>query len=180
MLPDSAAGLALVKPAVRAQSAYTLAALAAPRKLNQNESPRDIPDLLKARILARAAATSWNRYPAFHPAELAATLAARYGWVAEGVLVGNGSNELIQAVTAVAVGGGEVVVAPTPTFALYRQLTAVLGGRYEAVPLATDLSYDIDQLIGRARATAARMIILNSPNNPTGSALPGGAIERML
>jgi histidinol-phosphate aminotransferase len=180
MLPDSAPGLALVKPAVRAQAAYTLAALTAPRKLNQNESPLDLPGPLKARILVRAAGLSWNRYPPFVPAALQARLAARSGWVPEGVLVGNGSNELIQAVLSVVLGPGDVVVAPAPTFALYRLLTAVLGGRYEAVPLGAGFAYDIDALITRARATDARLVILNSPNNPTGSVLPPGAVERFL
>lgn len=180
MLPDSAPGLALVKPAVRAQTAYVLPALAAPRKLNQNESPLDLPEELKARILARAAALPWHRYPAFVPALLQGVLASRAGWVADGVLVGNGSNELIQAVLSVALGAGDVVVAPAPTFALYRLLTAVLGGRYEPVPLGPGFKYDVDGLIARARATEARVVILNSPNNPTGSALPEGAVERVL
>src|SRR5882672_3533615 len=180
MLPDSAPGLALVKPAVRAQAAYALAALTAPCKLNQNESPLDTPGPLKARILARAAELDWNRYPPFVPVALHALLAARHGWVAEGVLVGNGSNELIQAVLSVILGPGDVVVAPAPTFALYRLLNAVLGGRYEAVPLGASFVYDLDALVSRARATDARLVILNSPNNPTGSALPPGAVERLL
>src|SRR5207245_2441066 len=72
----------------------------------------------------------WNRYPPFTPAELVRRLAARHGWVAEGVLVGNGSNELIQATLAVTVGAGTPVVTPVPTFSLYRLLVAVFGGRH--------------------------------------------------
>lgn len=180
MLPDSAPGLALVKPAVRAQSAYALAPLTAPRKLNQNESPLDLPEPLKSRILARAARVPWHRYPAFAPTLLQGVLASRAGWVSDGVLVGNGSNELIQAVLSVTLGPGDVVVAPAPTFALYRLLTAVYGGRYEPVPLGAGFAYDLDAFIARARATDARLVILNSPNNPTGSALPDGAVERLL
>ncbi|HKV73090.1 MAG TPA: histidinol-phosphate transaminase [Gemmatimonadales bacterium] len=180
MLPDASAGLALVKPAVRAQAAYSLAALSAPRKLNQNESPLDLPEALKARILGRAAALPWHRYPAFLPAALQERLAARHGWVGEGVLTGNGSNELIQAVLAVTLGPGTAVVAPAPTFALYRLLTAVLGGHYVPVPLGPGFSYDIDAMVARARETDARLVVLNSPNNPTGSALPALAVERFL
>ncbi len=165
---------------MRAQAAYRLEAPASPRKLNQNESPFDVPADLKQRILERAAQAPWNRYPAFVPQALTQALAARHDWVPEGVLVGNGSNELIQATLAVIVGEGDPVVAPSPTFALYRLLTAVNGGRYVPVPLGEEFRYDVDALVAAARRERARVIVLNSPNNPTGSALPEGAVERLL
>ena len=179
-LPSAAEGLALVKPAVRAQAAYTLRAPAARRKLNQNECPLDLPPALKRAVLDAVAAAPWQRYPEFVPAELLARLAAHYGWVADGVLAGNGSNELIQATLSVVLGAGDAVVAPSPTFSLYRLLTGVLGGRYVAVPLGEDFTYDVDRLIAAAVRERARVVVLNSPNNPTGSALPAGAVERVL
>lgn len=177
---DGAEGLALIKPAVRGQSAYTLSAPGARRKLNQNESPWDVPPELKREVLAAAERAPWQRYPEFAPPELLAELAAHYGWVPEGVLIGNGSNELIQATLSVTLGSGDVVVAPTPTFSLYRLLTGVLGGRYRPVPLASDFAYDVDALIEAAVRERARVVVLNSPNNPTGSALPEGAVARVL
>jgi histidinol-phosphate aminotransferase len=178
--PDGAEGLALIKPAVRAQSAYTLSAPVARRKLNQNECPWDLPADLKREVLEAAAAALWQRYPEFAPPALLAALAERYGWVPDGVLVGNGSNELIQATLAVALGPADVVVAPTPTFSLYRLLTGVLGGRYRPVPLRPDFGYDVDALIETAVRERARVVVLNSPNNPTGSALPENAVRRVL
>jgi len=178
--PDGVEGLALIKPGVRAQSAYTLSAPSAPRKLNQNESPWDVPPALKREVLAAAEAAAWNRYPEFAPPELLAALADHYGWTPDGVLVGNGSNELIQATLATTLEGGDVVVAPAPTFSLYRLLTGVLGGRYRPVPLASDFAYDVDALAEVAARERARVVVLNSPNNPTGSALPDGAVERLL
>jgi histidinol-phosphate aminotransferase len=177
---DGAEGLALIKPAVRAQSAYTLSAPAARRKLNQNESPWDVPPALKREVLAAAESAAWHRYPEFAPPELLAALAEHYGWTADGVLVGNGSNELIQATLATTLETGDVVVAPAPTFSLYRLLTGVLGGRYRSVPLGPDFAYDVDALIEAAARERARVVVLNSPNNPTGSALPEGAVERLL
>jgi histidinol-phosphate aminotransferase len=177
---DGAEGLALIKPAVRAQSAYTLSAPAAHRKLNQNESPWDVPPALKREVLAAAEHAPWHRYPEFAPPELLASLAEHYGWTADGVLVGNGSNELIQATLATTLETGDVVVAPTPTFSLYRLLTGVLGGRYRPVPLGPDFAYDVDALVEAAARERARVVVLNSPNNPTGSALPEGAVERLL
>ncbi len=180
VLPDPADGLALVKPAVRAQAGYTLRSPAARRKLNQNENPLDLPPTLKRAILDAVANAPWQRYPEFVPAELLERLAAHYGWVAAGVLAGTGSNELIQATLSVVLGPGDAVVAPSPTFSLYRLLTGVLGGRYVPVPLGEDFRYEVDRLITAAVRQRARVVVLNSPNNPTGSALPEGAVERVL
>ncbi len=179
-LPDASDGLALIKPAVRSQAGYTLRSQAARRKLNQNECPLDLPPPLKRSILDEVAAAPWQRYPEFVPGELLQRLAAHYRWRPDGVLAGNGSNELIQATLSVTLAAGDVVVAPSPTFSLYRLLTGVLGGRYVPVPLADDFRYDVDRVIATAVRERARVIVLNSPNNPTGSALPPGAVERVL
>ncbi len=179
-LPDPTPALELLKPSVRAQAAYTLESPVTARKLNQNESPIDIPADLKRAILERAAAAPWHRYPAFVPQQLTAGIAARHDWHAEGVLVGNGSNELIQAALTVTVAPGTTVAAPAPTFSLYRLLTGVLGGRYLSVPLGPDFAYDVDGMIAAVRREGARVVVLNSPNNPTGSALPPDAVGRFL
>ena len=179
-LPDAAEGLALVKPGVRAQAAYTLRAPAARRKLNQNECPEDFPPELKRAVLDAAERSAWNRYPEFVPGRLLERLGQHYGWRADGLLAGNGSNELIQAALSVLVAPGDTVVAPAPTFSLYRLLTGVLGARYLPVPLGPDFAYDVGRIIEAAVQSLARVVVLNSPNNPTGSVLPAGAVERIV
>jgi histidinol-phosphate aminotransferase len=171
--------LALIKPAVRSQTGYSLVSPPARRKLNQNESPYDFPVELKREVFEHAA-EGWHRYPEFTPPDLLKGLAEHYGWVPDGVLVGNGSNELIQAVLSVTLAAGEAVVAPSPTFSLYRLLTTVLGGRYVPVPLGRGFAYDVQRLIDTALREQARVIVLNSPNNPTGSILPDDAVARIL
>src|SRR2546429_323506 len=166
------AALALIKPEVRAQTAYTLDAPRAARKLNQNESPFDAPEVVKQAVIRAMRDEPWNRYPPFTPTELLERLAARHAWVASGVLVGNGSNELIQATLAVTVGEGTAVVTPTPTFSLYRLLAAVYGGRHVPVALTADFQFDVDALVRAARDTQAPLVVVNSPNNPTGTPLP--------
>ena len=178
--PSADAALAVIKPEVRAQTAYALDAPPATRKLNQNESPFDAPPAVKQAVLRAMQDDPWNRYPPFTPAELCARLAARHGWVADGVLVGNGSNELILATLAVTVGAGTPVVTPVPTFSLYRLLTAVFGGRHVPVSLGRDFAFDVDALVRAVRETRAPVVIVNSPNNPTGTPLPEGAAERLL
>ena len=160
-LPTADAALALIKPKVRALSAYTLQAPDARRKLNQNESPFDVPTALKEAVLARMREAPWNRYPEFTPAALTARLAEQHGWTPDGVLVGNGSNEVIQATLAVTVGDGTAVVASVPTFALYRLLTEVYGGRFVGVPLGPSFEFDMDALVRAAVASNARVVVVN-------------------
>jgi len=178
----AAAALALIKPEVRAQTAYTLDAPASGtlRKLNQNESPFDAPETVKQAVIAAMRGEPWNRYPPLTPTDLLERLAERHGWVADGVLIGNGSNELIQATLAVTVGAATPVVTPVPTFSLYRLLAAVFGGRHVPVPLTADFQFDLDALVGAARAAQAPLMVINSPNNPTGTPLPEGAVARLL
>src|SRR5438093_7057847 len=178
--PAVAAALARIKPEVRAQQAYTLTAPAAARKLNQNESPFDAPDGVKDAVLAAARTAPWNRYPPYSPAELLERIARRQGWPPAGVLGGNGSSELIQATLAVPVGHGTPVVTPVPTFTLYGLLVAVYGGRHVGVPLTSAFEFDVTAVIRAARDTRAPVVVVNSPNNPTGTPLPEGGAERLL
>jgi len=170
----------LIKPTVLSLSAYTLSGLSAERKLNQNESPFDVPEHLKREVIERALATPWNRYPEFVPRKLVEQIAAKHDWDPEGVLVGNGSNEVIQASISVAVNTGDPVVVPQPSFALYPIMTGVMGGRYLPVPLGAEYAYDVDALAAVARRERARVVVLNSPNNPTGSVLPADGVATLL
>jgi histidinol-phosphate aminotransferase len=179
-LPDADAGLALIKPALRSAPAYALGRPPHRRKLDQNEAPWDFPEALKGEVLARVGAGAWQRYPGSAPRELCARLAARYGWRPDGVLVGNGSNELIEATLASIVGDGDVVVAPEPTYSLYQRITGLLGARYAGVGSGLDHAYDVDALVAAARRERARVVVLVSPNNPTGAAVPQDAVLRIL
>jgi len=168
-----------VKPAVRALRAYTLAVRPSSVKLDQNESPFDLPEAVKRRVMEAALARPWSRYPPFSPAPFLEKLAAHAGWRGDGVLAGNGSNELIEALLLVTVAEGTPVVIPEPTFTLYALMTGILGGRAVRVPLDRDLGYDAAALARARRESAAPVTIVCSPNNPTGSALPMEAVASL-
>ena len=127
-----------VKPAVRSLGAYTLTLREAPVKINQNENPWDLPEAVKRRVLEKALARPWSRYPDFDPKELLEALARFSGWRADGILAGNGSNEAIEALLMVTVGPGTKVVIPEPTFTLYALMTTILGGEPVRVPMVSD------------------------------------------
>lgn len=174
------AALRLVKPQIRELGAYTLRHFDPEIKLNQNENPFDVPAELKARLWDRLADRPWNRYPPFVATDFISAVAEATGWPEDGILVGNGSNELILSLLATVVSPETTVVIPEPTFTLYRLLTGVGGGQVSAVPLDAELRFDVEGIIGAARAGDAAMTILCSPNNPTGSALTRDEIVAIL
>src|SRR6266478_599062 len=138
--------LASIKTRVRELRPYSLRPDRAGIKLNQNENPWDTPARIKQETLRRVSAYAWSRYPNFTPRRLHERLAEFSGWIAEGVIAGNGSNEFIQALLMVTIGEGKRVLINEPTFALYRQIASVLGGDVFSVPLNAELAYDITAL----------------------------------
>ena len=169
-----------IKPAVRALRAYSLSPHRASIKINQNENPWDAPAEIKEEVLRRFAARQWSRYPDFIPLSLHEQLATFAGWKPDGVIAGNGSNELIQALLMVAIGPGKRVLISEPTFALYRQVATVLGGEVESVLLTTELSYDLEALLRTVKEKQPDVTIICSPNNPTGCVIEDADLRRLL
>jgi len=160
-----------IKPCVRGIRPYSLRVEPARVKLNQNENPWDMPIEIKQETLRRLQDRPWSRYPEFTPSSLINRLAEFSGWTADGVLVGNGSNELIQALLMAAVCEGKRVLISEPTFALYRQVSTVLGGEVVSAPLSRDLTYDVPALNAAVESLKPDVTIICSPNNPTGCML---------
>lgn len=158
----------VIKSQVRELRPYSLSPDRARIKLNQNENPWDPPLEIKAETLKRIAGRAWSRYPAFVPDRLHQRLAEHCGWTPDGILAGNGSNELIQALLMVTAEVGKRVLINEPTFALYRQIATILGAQVVTVPLTSELHYDIRALQSEIQSTDPDVTIICSPNNPTG------------
>jgi histidinol-phosphate aminotransferase len=167
------------RAAVAAMTAYTLELREAEVKLNQNESPYDFP--LKAEALAAVLDRPWNVYPDFESTALRSALASEYGFAPENILVGNGSNELLAAAIGAFVGPGTPVLFPRPTFALYEKLVTIAGG----MPMPVDFDpapglLPLDQMLRLLANLDGAVVIVCSPNNPTGSVLPDGGLQALL
>lgn len=172
--------LSRIKPVVRSLSAYTLDPIETPIKINQNENPFDLPEQIKREVEARIRSRAWSRYPDFVPSSLLERLAAFSSWRPDGILAGNGSNELIQSFMMVTVGPGTRVVIVEPTFTLYRLQASVLGGDVRSVKLDDRLSFDPAAVERAAIEDDADIVIICSPNNPTGSFYDLADLERLL
>jgi histidinol-phosphate aminotransferase len=169
-----------IKESVRALKPYTLSPYRASVKLNQNENPWDAPAKIKQETLKRMKERLWSRYPDFTPQRLHERLAEFSGWQPDGIIAGNGSNELIQVCLMVIIGEGKRVLITEPTFALYRQITTVLGGEVVSVPLRADLQFDIAALLEVIEKRQPDVTIICSPNNPTGCVINDDDLVRLL
>ncbi|MBI2901828.1 MAG: histidinol-phosphate transaminase [Planctomycetes bacterium] len=129
------------------------------------------------RVAARAASLELNHYPSAISAALRAELARRHGVPPDQVIVGNGSDELIDFLTKAFVEPGDVVAMPTPTFVMYPFYARVNLARVVEVPLVRPgFDLDVDGLL-RAKP---KLLFVASPNNPTGNAFPERDLDRLV
>jgi histidinol-phosphate aminotransferase len=171
---------AYFRPELRRLRAYEAEPADGLIKLDANENPCPPPAELMARVGAAAAALELNRYPDPAATDLRRVLAARSGWAPEGILLGNGSDDLILLLLAACGGDASTLLVPTPTFSMYRHIGLCLGWRVEEVPLTPSFDLDEGALLKRAAASAPRLSVFASPNNPTGNLFDRGVLERYL
>lgn len=170
----------LLRPEIRDLEEYHLAQHPHRIKLNQNENPYELPAEVKQEVLDRLAGASWSRYPAFVPEEHIALVASFAGWKPAGTLLGNGSNDLLQLIFMAVLERGRTVVLSQPTFTLYKLLARGLGADVCEVAMTRDLRFDVGAIIEAARRTSAALIVLCSPNNPTGSCLTADEVRSVV
>lgn len=173
--------LELIRPAVRAEKPYIVpGARPVSVKLNQNESPFDLPPSLKRELLEAFFQIDFNRYPAEQPARLIQALESHCGVEPGSILVGNGSNELTYTLGMCFVEDGDQVLTPTPMFALYESMVRLHGGKPLQTQCTTDYQVDCDAVVETIEREQPKLTILATPNNPTGLAIPKKEIERIV
>lgn len=158
-----------IRKEVQRTKGYSLAKHDYQIKLNQNESPWDLPEPLKQKALARFQELSWNRYPSPYCDSLRKLIAGREGWNPEGVIVTGGSNILIQAIVLASAIRGKVMTV-TPSFSLYGLEGALLENQVIEVPLNPgDFSFPRDLFLKRLKKERPNVVFLANPNAPTGN-----------
>lgn len=156
---------------VRNVTPYLLVEEDAEVKLNQNESPWDVPPEIKSAVAERLAGAPWNRYHQKIPGELRERIARDAGVAPESVLLASGSNLLLQWIFEAYAAPGDTIVFPRPSFALYPLWADVCEARVETVPLTESFAYDVPRLHEAIRHASPALTVLCLPNNPTGTEL---------
>ncbi len=171
----------LVRPEVRALSAYHVQDASGLVKLDAMENPYSWPEDLRQEWLERLRDVPINRYPDPGAHALHQCLREHLRLpAAAGLLLGNGSDELIQMVLMAVARQGASVVAPVPTFVMYELIARTLGMEFAGVPLADDFSIDLPAMHEAIRVKRPAVVFLAYPNNPTGNLFDAQAMESIL
>ncbi|RNA64751.1 histidinol-phosphate transaminase [Prosthecochloris sp. ZM_2] len=150
-------------------------------KLNQNESPFDLPGWLKEEILEEFRLEAWNRYPDILPFRGMRAYADFLGVSPESVMMSNGSNEMLYTIFLSCLTKGSRVVIPVPSFSLYEKIASLIQADIVEVPMrADDLGFDVDGIIAAARKANAALVVLSTPNNPTSGSLSLEEVRRIV
>ena len=140
-------------------------------KLNTNENPYP-PSRAVWEAIRKFKVSDLRLYPDPTCAPLRRTLSEHYNWPADGILVANGSDEILALLFRAAVGKGDVVQMPDLTYSLYPILAAEREGRLRTVPVREEMSLDFSRLDPRARLT-----LWGYPNPPAGNLFPKKEME---
>ncbi|AEI49215.1 pyridoxal phosphate-dependent aminotransferase [Runella slithyformis] len=148
-----------------------------PTRLHCNETAFDLPHALKQELALKMADLAWNRYPDFYNTELTALMAQHVGVLPENILLGNGSSQLIQQIFSCCAKFLSAAIIEHPTFTFYHQVCHNERLPYQTWQIADDGSYDLDTFPATEEPA---LVVLTSPNNPLGTALPQQLIETLL
>lgn len=139
-------------------------------KMDANESPFDVPAPTKERFIERLNQLNLNRYPSTDASELRRLIADKYGISDDMVIVGTGSDEIIQMIVTALRNDIDEVVTLSPTFGMYSAIAGNLGVPVVEVGLDEEFVFDPQEVLDEVCGKKALMFLC-SPNNPTGTNL---------
>jgi histidinol-phosphate aminotransferase len=182
-VPDAARGPLLRRaldalPRYRAGAAVVASSTGlTPHKLASNENPfSPLPGVMAA---AQEGLATLNRYPDYGSTALLDALAEATKLTRDQLAVGTGSVALLQHLVQITCDDGDEVVYAWRSFEAYPIVTQITGAVPVAVPLTADHHHDIDAMIA-AVGPRTRLMLLCSPNNPTGTLVAAADVQRLL
>ena len=183
-MSDSRRGLIehWVRPEIRALSAYHVQPATGLIKLDAMENPYTWPESLRDEWVALLRQTDVNRYPDPSARVLSERLAEAMD-VPPGMrlLLGNGSDELIQMIAMALSGPSRSVLSVDPGFVMYRMIATFCGMRYVGVPLSgKDFALDLPAVLQAMDEHQPAVVFLAYPNNPTGNLFDAAAVEEII
>ena len=171
----------LVRPEIRALTRYAVANAQGLIKLDAMENPYALPDALRERVGNLAREVPINRYPDGSGERVKQALRDAYDIADDlAIMLGNGSDELIQIVTTALAQPGAVVAAPDPSFVMYRLNAIHAGLRFVGVDLAPDFTLDVAAWRETVARHAPVLVFIAYPNNPTANLFAVDAIEEII
>jgi len=167
-----------VRPTIRQLVPYETKHMTEYIKLDANENPFPWPAGMREALFREK--LEFNRYPDVMGQDIKTRIAKYTATSPEGILIGNGSDELIQLILLTFGGSGKSLIIHPPTFAMYQISARLTDTTVVQVPLLNGLDLDTEQMLKAAQVPEAHIIIVCNPNNPTGSLFPREEILRLV
>ncbi|MEE9252032.1 MAG: histidinol-phosphate transaminase [Thermodesulfobacteriota bacterium] len=169
-----------VRRGVRELQAYSVPHIDCRVRLDGNESPFTLPEEVLREVVSAASKIPYNRYPDPDAGSLRRQISKMVGFPPEGIVLGNGSDELIEMLLIAFSGGTGGVLIPVPTFSMYGIMARALELELIEVELDGDFDIDIDKTVETIESKDPDLIFLASPNNPTGNCFSKEKILKIL
>ena len=171
----------LIRDEIRALSAYHVPPSAGMVKLDAMENPYTLPPEVRERVAAAVANAEVNRYPDAGATHLKEVLRSALGIPAGLELVlGNGSDEVIQMLALAVARPGAVVLGVEPSFVMFRMIATFCGLKYVGVPLGPGFSLDADRVVAAMEEHEPALAFIAYPNNPTGNLFDEAAVDAVI
>lgn len=150
-------------------------------KLDAMENPYLLPADVRAEIAQAVANAAINRYPDADAHNLKTNIKKVSGLAPEiDVLLGNGSDEIIQLLAMAVARPGATLMSVEPSFVMYKIIATFTGMNYIGVPLTEDFQLDLHVMLETIKQHQPALIFLAYPNNPTGNLFDAAAIEQII
>lgn len=171
----------LVRPEIRALAAYHVNDASGLLKLDAMENPYHWPDDIRQAWLQRLGDAEINRYPQPDAPALKAALREVMGIRPEyAILLGNGSDEIIQIMAMALARPGSALLSPEPGFVMFSMISRFVGLDYHGVPLQDDFDLDLAAMLDAIARYQPALIFLAVPNNPTGNLYSEPKIRQLI
>lgn len=171
----------IIRPEILALSAYHVPPATGMIKLDAMENPYPLPPVLRDEIAQLTLHAPVNRYPDASAISLKATLRQALAISDDmDILLGNGSDEIIQIIAMAIAKPNAVLMSVEPAFVMFRMIATFANIQYVGVPLKKDFTLDLEAMLVAIAAHKPAVIFLAYPNNPTGNLFSADAIVRII
>lgn len=171
----------LIRPEILALHAYHVQPSPGMVKLDAMENPYVLPESVRAELAAVVSSAGINRYPDAAASALKQGI-RRVANLPQNmeILLGNGSDEIIQLLAMAVARPGAALLSVEPSFVMYKMIASFTGLKYVGVPLTEDFSLDLPAMLEAISKQQPALIFLAYPNNPTGNLFDAAAIEQII
>lgn len=149
-------------------------------KLDGNESPFSLPEDIQEKVDKALKEVEVNRYPDPEAERLVNIISRVSQFPKAGILLGNGSDELIGMLVTTLSNGSGKVICPSPSFSMYKLTALAMGAEVIEIPLDENFDLDLEATIKAIEDEDPDLIFLASPNNPTGNMYSASKIAEIL